>query len=287
LNGNKIILKGISIHEESVLNGKAITVDEIKENFNILKDLNCNYARLAHYPHTEKASRIADQIGLLLWEEIPVYWAIDFGNKLTYEDAQNQLIELIKRDQNRASVIIWSVGNENPDTDERLEFMKSLALKAKVTDPSRLVSAACLVDRINLVIIDRLAEYLDIIGVNEYYGWYEPDINDLKKLFNNSKPEKPVIISEFGADARAGARGSADDLWTEDKQLSVYNIQFSTFKEIPYIKGISPWILFDFRCPRRNNPFQQFYNRKGLLSEDKKIKKMAYYCLKDFYSKLS
>jgi beta-glucuronidase len=287
LNGKKIFLKGICFHEESVKNGKAVTEDEIRENFGIMKDLNCNYARLAHYPHSEKVSRIADEVGILLWEEIPVYWAIDFGNRETYDDAQNQLTELIKRDRNRASVIIWSVGNENADTDERLEFMKDLALKAKAADPSRLVSAACLVDRTGLIIKDRLTEYLDIIGLNEYYGWYEPDINDLKKLFDNSKPDKPVIISEFGADARAGARGTADDLWTEDKQLEVYRTQCRTFAEIPYIKGISPWILFDFRCPRRNNPFQQFYNRKGLVSEDKKLKKLAYYCLKEFYGKIN
>ena len=152
-----------------------------------------------------KAARIADKVGILLWEEVPVYWAIDFKNHDTYKNAENQLTELILRDTNRASVIIWSVGNENADTDDRLEFMSSLAKKAKEIDPSRLVSAACLVDTDNLMIKDRLTDYLDIIGLNEYYGWYAPDFNDLIKLLDNSNPQKPVIVTEFGADALKGA----------------------------------------------------------------------------------
>lgn len=101
------------------------------ENFNLAKQMNCNFMRLAHYPHTEKAARIADKVGILLWEEVPVYWAIDFKNHDTYKNAENQLTELILRDTNRASVIIWSVGNENADTDDRLEFMSSLAKKLR------------------------------------------------------------------------------------------------------------------------------------------------------------
>ncbi len=284
LNGQRIFLKGVCTHEESVPNGKAITEEEIMENFNLAKQMNCNFMRLAHYPHTEKAARIADKVGILLWEEVPVYWAIDFKNHDTYKNAENQLTELILRDTNRASVIIWSVGNENADTDDRLEFMSSLAKKAKEIDPSRLVSAACLVDTDNLMIKDRLTDYLDIIGLNEYYGWYAPDFNDLIKLLDNSNPQKPVIVTEFGADALKGARGTFDDLGTEDCQLYVYRKQTETLDKIPYIQGTTPWILYDFRCPRRTNPLQLEYNRKGLLSEDKSYIKPAYYVMKEFYA---
>ena len=284
LNGKKIFLKGVCAHEDSVYNGKAITEDEIRENFRLAKEMNCNYMRLAHYPHTEKAAGIADEMGIMLWEEIPVYWAIDFRNPETYIDAENQLTELIKRDINRASVIIWSVGNENADTDARLKFMSALAKKAQELDPSRLVSAACLVNHINLRIEDRLIDYLDIIGVNEYFGWYEPDVSKLLTFFNNSNPEKPVIISEFGADARACERGTSDDIYTEDRQMSIYKEQTETIRKIPYIKGTSPWILFDFRCPRRHHYLQGQYNIKGLLSADKSHKKLSFYVMKEFYA---
>jgi beta-glucuronidase len=284
LNGKPIYLKGISAHEESVLHGKAITDAEIIENFKLAKEMNCNYMRLAHYPHTEQAARIADEMGILLWEEIPVYWAIEFHNPDTYRDAENQLSELIIRDYNRASVIVWSVGNENADTEERLQFMSSLAKRAKALDETRLVSAACLLDHANHVIKDRLAEHLDIIGANQYYGWYQTDFNNLIKLFENSKPAKPVIITEFGADAKAGHRGSVDDKGTEDCQSHIYKKQIQVLGQISYVKGLSPWILYDFRCPRRLHPVtQNYYNTKGLLSEDKSYKKPAFYVMQQFY----
>jgi beta-glucuronidase len=286
LNGEPIYLKGICYHEESLVNGKAPTEAEMVENINLAKALGCNYIRLAHYPHHEKVAELADAIGIMLWEEIPVYWAVEFENPHTYQDAENQLAELIKRDRNRASVIIWSVGNENPDTDSRYHFMSSLAKQTKSLDPSRLVSAACLVDHVKLRIADRLAAELDLIGFNEYYGWYDPDFAKLIRIFENSSPEKPVIISEFGADAQANARGTVDDLGTEDCQLAIYQKQLATIAKIPYVKGISPWILFDFRCPRRLNELQDYYNTKGLLSADKSDRKLAFYELQRFYQSL-
>jgi beta-glucuronidase len=284
LNGKKIFLKGICTHEESVVNGKAMTEEEIRENFKLAKEMNCNYMRLAHYPHTEKAARLADEMGIMLWEEIPVYWAIDFNNEETYRDAENQLTELIKRDRNRASVIIWSVGNENADTEPRLKFMSSLVKKAKELDSTRLVSAACMLDHVNHIINDRLAEYLDIIGANQYYGWYQTDFNNLIKLFDNSKPGKPVVISEFGADAKSRQRGTVDEKGTEDCQLDIFKKQVDVLGRIPYVKGTSPWILYDFRCPRRLHFTQNYYNTKGLLSADKKYRKPAFYVMQEFYA---
>jgi beta-glucuronidase len=281
LNGKNIFLKGIACHEESLKNGKAISEEEILENLKLAKELNCNYMRLAHYPHTEKTAMLADELGIMLWEEIPVYWAIDFENPVTIADAQNQLKELIKRDRNRASIIIWSVGNENADIDARLIFMKDLVDISRKLDPTRLVSAACLVD--NCKINDRLAEYLDIIGINEYYGWYCPDFSKLPLLFENSKPDKPVVITEFGGGAVANYRGTVDDMFTEDHQEAIYKKQVEVLGQISYIKGISPWILYDFRCPRRKNKFQKGYNLKGLLSKDKKHKKLAFYVMQEFY----
>ena len=284
LNGQEIFLKGVCSHEESVQNGKALTDDERTENFKLAKDLGCNFMRLAHYPHHENASRLADKLGLLLWEEIPVYWAIKFSRLLTYKDAENQLCELIKRDFNRASVIIWSVGNENADTDERLNFMSNLANKAHQVDETRLVSAACLVDNVNNKISDRLTEYLDIIGLNEYFGWYNPHFELLPLLLQNSSPDKPVIITEFGADALPGLHGDSEVKGNEEYQEYVYKEQTKYLGETEYVCGMTPWILYDFRCPRRTSNIQGYYNRKGLLSPGKKDKKKAYYVLQEFYS---
>lgn len=283
LNGEPIILRGISCHEDSVENGKALSRAERIENLHIAKELGCNFMRLAHYPHHEETAKLADEMGILLWEEIPVYWAIRFDRQKTYEDAKNQLTELITRDHNRASVIIWSVGNENADTDERLTFMKGLADTAHELDKTRLVSAACLVDAAENRIADRLAEYLDVIGVNEYCGWYTPDFEKLPELMANSDPDKPVIITEFGADALEGHHGTSEDKGTEECQKYVYEKQTEVLGNIPYIRGMTPWILYDFRCPRRTSSIQNYYNRKGLLSETKKYRKPAFYVLQKFY----
>lgn len=283
LNGEPIFLKGISCHEESISNGKALSEEERIENIKIAKELGCNFMRLAHYPHHENMAKLCDSLGLLLWEEIPVYWAIRFDREKTYEDAENQLKELILRDRNRASVIIWSVGNENADTDERLRFMSNLAKCARALGGNRLVSAACLVDGEKNRIADRLADSLDVIGINEYCGWYTPDFEKLPQLFKNSNPDKPIIITEFGADALSGHHGTKDDKGTEECQRNVYEKQIAVLRQIPYIKGMTPWILYDFRSPRRTSFLQKFYNRKGLLSEDKTYKKPAYYVLQEFY----
>lgn len=286
LNGKSLFLRGISCHEDSVEHGKALTDEERLENIRLAKELGCNFMRVAHYPHSERMSQLADETGLLLWEEIPVYWDIRFDSEDTYSDAENQLRELITRDYNRASVIIWSVGNENDDTDDRLKFMSRLAECAHSIDKTRMVSAACLVNYKKNAIEDRLEQYLDIIGLNEYCGWYTAEWRMLPELFENSDPKKPVIITEFGADAYPGLRGTITDKGTEDCQAYVYERQTETIRKIPYIKGMTPWILHDFRCPRRTSVNQRYYNTKGLISADKKHRKPAFFVLRDFYNSL-
>ena len=286
LNDKEIFLRGVSCHEDSVANGKALTEEERIETIRIAKELGCNFMRLAHYPHHENMAKLADEMGLLLWEEVPVYWDIDFDNPATYEDAENQLLELIGRDKNRASVIIWSVGNENLDTESRYLFMSKLVNAAKHADSSRLVSAACLVNGKTNRIEDRLGDCLDVIGINEYCGWYEPDFGKLPDLLENSEPGKPVIITEFGADARWGHRGSITEKGTEDCQAYIYEQQVETLEKIPYVQGMTPWILYDFRCPRRLSLIQGYYNLKGLCSADKKNRKLAFSVLQEFYHRI-
>ena len=285
LNGKKLFLRGVSVHEDSQFTGKALRDEERLTIIRTAKELGANYLRLAHYPHHENMAKLCDEQGILLWEEIPVYWAIAFDNPATYNNARNQLEELMCRDFNRASVIIWSVGNENLDSDDRFRFMGNLADFAHQYDNTRMVSAACLVDGETLSIKDRLAEKLDIIGVNEYIGWYSPNFEELPQLMNNSNPTKPVIISEFGADATPGLHGSVDDKGTEECQEAIYRKQIEVIRQIPYIKGITPWILFDFRCPRRTAAIQGYYNRKGLVSSDRTYYKPAFSVLQSFYRK--
>jgi beta-glucuronidase len=283
LNGAAIKLRGICVHEDDLTLGKTTNEADLRRRFRHARELGCNFLRLTHYPHHELAAKLADELGFLLWEEIPVYWAIAFDDKRTYRDAENQLLELIKRDRNRASVILWSVGNENADTDARLRFMARLARTARRHDPTRLVSAACLVNKKEKRIEDRLTDELDVIGINEYYGWYDPNPSDLIAIGRNSRIGKPVVITETGAEAPAGRRGHRDELFTEDKMVAFYRAQVAAVARCGWIAGMSPWLLYDFRSERRQNSQQRGFNRKGLIAADKRRKKRAFAVLRDFY----
>ena len=284
LNGQTIWLKGVCVHEDDRTLGKVSTEEDVRRRFRHLKELGANFCRLAHYPHHEHVARIADEEGVLLWAEIPVYWAIAFDNPDTLADAENQLRELIARDINRASIILWGVGNENADTNARLAFMSRLAKVAKELDPSRLVSAACLINRDTFTIEDRLSAHLDVIGLNEYFGWYEPDFSGLDRLLSNSSPDKPVVISETGADALPGYHASGRVLFSEDWQAEFYRQQIKRLVGTPYISGIAAWLLYDFRTERRQTGFQRGWNRKGLIAEDKVTKKQAFFALQEQFS---
>ncbi len=287
LNGRPIYLRGACVHEDDALLGKATNEADIRRRFAHARELGCNFLRLAHYPHHERVAEIADEEGLLLWAEIPVYWAIDFANPATYADAENQLLELIARDRNRASVIMWGIGNENADTDARYAFMAGLAQAARDADPTRLIAAACLINRASFRIEDRLAAHLDVVGLNEYFGWYEPDFAGLERLLENSRPGKPVVISEVGADALAGYRGRVDELFTEECQAEIYRRQIEIVGRASYVRGFCAWLLYDFRSERRQTRFQRGFNRKGLIAEDKATKKLAFEVLAEHYRTLA
>lgn len=283
LNGREIFLKGMCVHEESLSSARCVTREEIRTMLCQVKEMGCNFLRLTHYPHSSWVSRLADAMGVMLLEEIPVYWALEFENPDTYEDASNQLRELIIRDRNRASVILWSVGNENPDTDARYDFMRRLSDLAREMDPTRLITAACLIDVEQSRIRDRLMARLDVVGVNEYYGWYLKDFGTLREILDHYREDKPVIITETGADAAAGYFSDSLELYSEELQAQVYEKQFEILLQYDFIRGITPWILYDYVSMRRRNSWQKGYNIKGIMGADRVYKKKTYDVVKRVY----
>lgn len=291
LNGRPIFLRGICMHEEAPLRGgRAYSRADAQKLLGWARDLGANFVRLAHYPHNEFTIREADRLGILLWSEIPVYWTILWDNPATYENARNQLSEMIARDRNRAAVVIWSVANETPLSDARLSFLKNLVSHARSLDSTRLLSAAMERHYINpttQMIDDPLGEFLDVLGCNEYVGWYDGLPAKADGLQWKSKYDKPLIMSEFGGDARYGHHGDALTRWTEEYQESIYEHQIRMLKNIPFLRGTSPWILMDFRSPRRPLPgIQDWWNRKGLIS-DQGEKKKAFYVMQRWYRELA
>ncbi|MEM7548604.1 MAG: glycoside hydrolase family 2 TIM barrel-domain containing protein [Bacteroidota bacterium] len=292
LNGTPIFLRGISLHEEVPQRaGRAYSKADAEMLFGWAKELNCNFVRLAHYPHNENMPRTADEMGLLLWEEIPVYWGIDYENEVAYNAAVSQLKGLVHRDKNRASVIVWSVANETPETEARLKFLQALRKTALDIDPNRLISAALERDETpgkkEMVIPDPFAADVDLLSCNEYIGWYGTLPEECSEVtWNLSSFNKPFFVSEFGGGALYGYHGDKLERWTEEYQEYLYEEQLKMLKKIPSLRGMTPWILADFRSPRRNLPdIQEGWNRKGVIS-DRGFKKKAFYVLKSFYDEM-
>jgi beta-glucuronidase len=286
LNGKPIFLRGVSVHAEAPYRtGRAYSDKDAETLLGWAKELGCNFVRLAHYPHAETMLRAADRMGVLVWSENPVYWALQFDNSKVLAKAEQQLDEEIDTSRNHAAIILWSMANETPNTPARTQFIETLAERARSLDPSRLITAALLVraQGATKIVDDPLGKALDVIGVNEYVGWYEGHPESADAMQWNIAYEKPLIVSEFGADAKAGLRGGENERWTEDYQANVYRHQLPMLNKIAQLRGMSPWLLMDFRSPNRPlTGIQDEFNRKGLISE-KGEKKQAFYLLQKAY----
>jgi beta-glucuronidase len=289
LNGKPIFLRGICLHEEAPFRGsRAFSEEDDRTLLTWAKELGANFVRLAHYPHNEAMIRLADQMGLLVWDEVPVYWEMDFQNPATLENAKAQLRDVIARDHNRAAVALWSLSNETPISPARNAFLKSMAEYARQLDNTRLITSASdkaeHADDEHAALNDPLGEYLDVIGLNEYVGWYgkyRPENAD--KMQWTFAYKKPVIVSEFGAGAASGLHGDIDTRFTEEYQADLFKHQIGMLQRIPALAGMTPWILMDFRSPRRTLVgIQDYYNRKGVIS-DRGQRKQAFYVLQKFY----
>jgi len=294
LNGKPVFLRGVSIHAEAPYRtGRAYTQKDVDTLLGWAKELGCNYVRLAHYPHDERMTRTADRLGLMVWSEIPDYWALQFDNPAVLAKSKQQLSEMIRRDRDKASIILWSVANETPNTPARTKYLTTMADLTRQLDPTRLVTAALLVRTeksptgTTKIVDDPLGNALDVIGTNEYIGWYEQTLAGIDATTWDIRYQKPLIMSEWGADARSGNHGSAGDahpaIWTEEYQADLYRHQIAMLNKIPQLRGTTPWILMDFRSPRRLNVgLQDNFNRKGLIS-DQGIKKQAFFILQKAY----
>lgn len=325
LNDTPVFLRGVSIHEEAFgPRGRAHGPDDALALLTTAKELGCNYVRLSHYPHDEATVRAADKLGLMVWGEIPVYWSIAFDNPATLSSARAQMSAMIHRDYNRASVMLWSAGNETPITEARMQFFRELIAHIRSEDPTRLVSAALVSgkeavlpfllnyflpalagierDVWRFAINDPLGELLDVVSINEYFAWYDSGIighltpvsphyarelmlANMSRIRIDSGYNKPLMISEFGADATYGKHAPEEDyvVLSEEYQALVYRKQFEMLDKQPDLAGMSPWVMKDFQAPlRMYQGLQDYWNRKGLVT-DRGEHKLAFNVLRDYY----
>lgn len=294
LNNKPIFIKAVNIHEENPVNkSRAFSLDDARLLLNSAKELGCNLVRLAHYPHNENMIKEAEKMGLMVWDELPVYQNIKFSDSLVSKKMEIMLKEMIRRDKNRCSVVVWSLSNETyPGTPDRDKALVALTKKCKAIDTTRLVTHVINTQGYaNNVfnVWDPLYEYSDLIAVNEYIGWYIPwQGKPSETKWKIDFPNKPVFISEFGGEALFGNKNVPTDQassWSEEYQEQIYKDQIEMFENIPNLSGVCPWILYDYRSLGRMHPmYQKGYNRKGLISENGE-KKKAWYIVKGYYKR--
>jgi beta-glucuronidase len=293
LNGKPLFLRGVNIHEERPFSpARANSEADALILLTWAKEMGCNMARLSHYPHSEYMVRLAERMGILVWDEIPVYQHVEFSAQGFREKMELMMKEMMQRDRNRCAVIVWSLSNETyTTTPGRTDVLVEMTRKCRNIDSTRLITSVLSNQGYSdntFNVWDTLCRHLDIIAINEYLGWYAPWQGKPSETKWKFVTEKPLIISEFGGEAKYGSNnGPVDEAasWSEAYQEEIYKKQTEMFDVTPNLVGLCPWLLVDYRSPVRMHPVHQGgFNRKGLLSEYGE-KKKAWFIMKEYYSK--
>ncbi len=276
LNGKRILLRGSSLHEEKYPRGREYPKAERLKDVAAMKALGFNFLRTAHYSHDESLVEAADELGMLVGEEIPVYWNVDFKNPKVIRLAARMMRDLIYRDFNHPSVIWWSAGNEVPvSRRDCSQFMATIMRLAKRLDPTRFSAFVT-----KAFVYDPARKQSDLLLLNSYFGWYylsERMFGSVCDVVHGSAPRKPFLMSEFGANAERGfgRREPLDAKSTEWKQASIVSHAIKSFNARPYMCGWAIWIYRDFKSHMRLGPHENGYNRKGLVDEYDRKKLLA------------
>jgi beta-glucuronidase len=300
LNGKPVFLRGINRHEDFPDTGAVQTDYWIAKDMGLIKELHVNFMRMAHYPHNPAWLDAADKNGVMITHEIPNYWSgkiprsvITVAGTRYNKSCEQQLMETIERDRNHPAVVMWSIGNENATYLEpvRQNHIRLFKL-AKKFDPARPVTYATDVP----ADLERTLSIVDVIFVNEYFGWYVGDASQVGAYldqYHKRFPDKPIVVSEFGAGAVPGIKGdevfmpgSRPQRFTEDYQVEFYREQIKQILSRPYVVGMMPWSFADFRDASRpkHHPVAN-YNLKGVVTQ-KRDKKKVFSVLADTYARL-
>ncbi|MEW6203413.1 MAG: glycoside hydrolase family 2 TIM barrel-domain containing protein [bacterium] len=297
LNGKPHFLYGINRHEDAPGLGPVQSEEFMETDIGLLKELGVNHIRPGHYPCDEEFLNMLDEAGITATEEIPAYQltSSEMSNPDITAIAETQLIEMIERDRNHPSIIIWSLANEISTYEPpSRDFIRRLNKTAKKWDPTRYTTVAIAGNPYTPV--DYVSGIVDVVSINEYFGWYYGQIEDLDKFLDKYHKKflrKPFVISEFGADALLGRHideikkeSHHDHSYSEEFQDDFYRRHWEIISAKPYIVGTMPWVFADFHMewtPLTGKPHPvEWMNLKGLLTINRE-KKMSFYTIQEFY----
>ncbi|MGL4630243.1 MAG: glycoside hydrolase family 2 protein, partial [Leadbetterella sp.] len=289
LNGQTVKLKGVNVHQDNYLKGWATDSATRKSDYLWMKKMGVNFIRMSHYPHHPHALHLADSLGIMVWEEIPVVNSV--GEEKFIKNAVNMMEEMIIRDRNHPSVIMWGVGNEyyrEYFTDEEVEWAlkctQEVAKKAKKLDPFRPTTQAQ-----NDLVDDRIMKLTDLHGRNRYFGWYTggtaymgyssyDGFEKVMEIERKKYPDWKVIISEYGAESKYGYHVNTPKRFdhSETYQLDFHKAYWNYIEKTDWIAGSTLWNMFDFTSFAKIGNIPHI-NQKGMLTYDRKPKSIFYY----------
>ncbi len=305
LNNKPIQLNGFGRHEDFYASGKGLNLPLLIKDYQLMRWTGAVSYRTSHYPYSEEEMMLADREGFLIIDETPAVH-LKFENpdniKARYRMAQQQLDELITRDKNHPSVIMWSVANEPMPSDMLARFtygevdedltqlskdvLHNLITYAREHDSTRPVTLAAVMGSP----LDWL-EACDVVCINRYWGWYinggqmdkglEQIDQELDGLWQTLR--KPIMVTEFGADAQPGLHGHPGLMWTEEYQADIIRGYLEIASEKPFVVGMQVWNFADFAAVQSITRVGGM-NMKGVFTRSRQPK-LAAHVIREIWSK--
>lgn len=287
LNGKSYPLHGVSRHQDRKGLGNAITREMHDEDMALIKEIGANNIRLAHYQHDQYFYDLCDEVGMVVWAEIP-YISEHMPNGR--ENTISQMKELIIQNYNHPCIVCWGVSNEitisTKDKKDMLDNHRQLNDLCHEMDKTRLTTLACYA---MCGPFNRSAHITDMVSWNLYLGWYVPGfiLNDLwMGFFHLCFPNRPFGYSEYGAEGMPNLHSTHPHRGdhTEEYQAKYHEYMLRCFKRHPWMWATHVWNMFDFAADARDQGGEPGMNHKGLVTFDRKTKKDSFYLYKAWWS---
>ncbi|KAH1020998.1 hypothetical protein HUJ04_010576 [Dendroctonus ponderosae] len=289
INGRNIYIRGFSRHEDSDIRGKGLDLPLIIRDHSLIKWIGANCYRTSHYPYADEIMDLADQLGIVIIDEVPAVDTDDFNDELM-ENHKQSLTELHRRDKNRPAVVIWSISNE-PVTqkNESEAYFRQIAAHIKSLDTSRPITIA---NAAQFDVEHSMQTREIFTDVNRYEGWYQ-NVGQLDGIYQriieyatawHDLHNKPVLITEYGADAEEGLSYLPTYIWSEEFQNDVMSEYFKAFDELrkeSWFIGELIWNFADFRTDQDIRRVGG--NKKGIFTRSRQPKQSAFLMRKRYW----
>jgi beta-galactosidase len=289
LNGKKYVLHGTNRHQDMEGKGSALSEEDHIRDMHLIKEMGVNFLRLAHYPQAPAVLNLADQLGIIIWEEVPTVNYMNVQPEFL-SNAENMLREMIRQHFNHPSVVMWGSMNEillhskNGDRIQKhsdtvyIKGVRKYALKLdsliRAEDPSRYTSMAVHgSDDYAKYQLDNISQ---VVGQNIYSGWYGGNVEDFGKgldKLHKERPEQIIFVSEYGAgsDLRLNTSNPQRLDFTGQYQRLYHESYIRQMNARPFLAGTAIWNQFDFSQPNIGGPMSNL-NNKGMMTWDRKYK---------------